>query len=65
MKDIPAFIPTRTRDIMIISKDLAALLVTAKSAPLMRKILFSNKHFFLGNIKKKNFNEKNGQALAY
>lgn len=33
---------------MIISKDLAARLATAKSAPVMRKMLFSNKHFFLG-----------------
>lgn len=46
--DIPAFIPTRTREIMIISKDLAALLVKARSPPVMRKTLFSNRHFFLG-----------------
>lgn len=51
--DIPAFIPTRTREIMIISKDLAALLVTAESAPVMRKMLFSNKHFFLGEERKR------------
>lgn len=50
--DIPAFIPTRTREIAIISKDLAALLVTAKSAPVMRKMLFNNRHFFLGKEKK-------------
>lgn len=45
--DIPAFIPTRTRAMMIISKDLAALLVTAKSAPVIRKTLFNNRQFFL------------------
>lgn len=32
---------------MIISKDLAALLVTAKSAPVIRKTLFNNRQFFL------------------
>lgn len=46
-------IPTRTREIMIISKDLAARLVTAKSAPAMRKMLFSSKHFFLGSRESK------------
>lgn len=37
---------------MIISKDLAALLVTAKSAPDIRKMLFSNRHFFLEKEKR-------------
>lgn len=32
---------------MIISKDLAALLDSAKSALLMRKMLFNSRHFFL------------------
>lgn len=43
----PAFMPVRTRERMIISKDLAALLVSAKRAADMRKRLFSSKHFFL------------------
>lgn len=47
LNDIPEFIPISTREMMIISKDLAALLVRAKSAPDMRKMLFNNKHFFL------------------
>lgn len=54
--DIPAFIPIRTREIMIISKDLAALLVTAKSEPVMRKMLFNNRHFFLGKGKEQKIN---------
>lgn len=45
--DIPALIPTRKREIMIISKDLEALLLTAKSAAVMRKTLFNNRQFFL------------------
>lgn len=45
--DIPALIPTRKREIMIISKDLEALLLTAKSAAVMRKMLFNNRQFFL------------------
>lgn len=44
---IPALIPTRKREIMIISKDLEALLLTAKSAAVMRKMLFNNRQFFL------------------
>lgn len=51
LNDIPEFIPISTREIMIISKELAALLVRAKSAPDMRKMLFNNKHFFLGREK--------------
>lgn len=45
--DIPALIPTRKREITIISNDLEALLLTAKRAPVMRKRLFSNRQFFL------------------
>lgn len=41
---------------MIISKDLAALLVTARSAPVRRKMLFNNRHFFLGKGKEDNIN---------
>lgn len=52
--NIPEFIPTSTREIMIISKDLADLLVTAKSAPVMRKTLFSSRHFFLSKGKENN-----------
>lgn len=47
VSDIPALIPTRKREIMIISKDLEALLLTAKSAAVMRKTLFNKRQFFL------------------
>lgn len=47
VSDIPALIPTRKREITIISKDLEALLLTAKSAAAMRKTLFNKRQFFL------------------
>lgn len=50
---VPAFIPIRTRESMIISNDPAARLVRANRAPLMRKTLFSSRHFFLCRWKKK------------
>ena len=56
MANIPAFIPTRTREMMIISKDLAALLVKAKSEPVMRKMLFNSRHFFLFRGKENKMN---------
>lgn len=35
---------------------MAALLVTAKSAPVMRKMLFNSRHFFLGRGNKDTVN---------
>lgn len=52
--NVPAFMPIRTREMMIISNDLAALLVNAKRAPDMRKTLFSSKHFFLQMTNREN-----------
>lgn len=40
---------------MIISKDLAVLLVSAKSAAVMRKMLFSSRHFFLQEKKEDSY----------
>lgn len=62
-KHTPALIPTRTRDMMIISKDLAARLVSASSALAMRKTLFSNRHFFLASREKKVKKKKNNDLI--
>lgn len=49
--NMPALIPTNILERMIISKDLAALLVRPKRELSIRKILFSNIVFFLQDNK--------------
>lgn len=50
-ENMPALIPTSILERMIISKDLAVLLVRPKRALSIRKILLSNIVFFLQDNK--------------